>query len=228
MKHLLTSSIVYSALLFGGFSVPCNAEILFSHYSGGGTSDLSVSGTIPGPDETVTYLTDVFNELTVMGLPTDDGVYGGLYLVETYCATDSNQCIGGETPDVIYVTGNLAALGLSDNSFSTPLLAITLASPLTGATTAGGVFSLSFPTDVSSVYVDPYFLADLGLGSNTPPLTGLANLFDGGGYGNYTMVVSASLNLDADAPEPRSWLLMTLGTASIVFLARKNRFRRVG
>lgn len=223
MKNLLTVVILPSFLMLCGFAAPCNAEILFSYDSGGGTSDISISGAIPGAGDTVTYLTDIFHTLTAAGLPSDNGTYAGLYLVETYCTTGSNECIFGEAPDVIYLTGDIAGLGISDNSFSNPILAITLSSPLTGTSTPGGTFILNIPTSVSSVYVDPIFLADFGF-ITTPPLTGLTGVFAGGGGGNYTTVVSASLNVD-DAPEPGSWILMTLGASSIVFLARRKSSR---
>ena len=222
MKQLFAVSTFYSALLFCGFALPCSAEIVFTNTNGTGTSDVSVSGTIPGANDTVTYLTSILNQITITGVPSGNGTYNqSLYLTETYCATGSNECVAGETPNVIYVTGTIGALSIFNTSFSNALLAITLSGPLTGSTTSGGLFTLTSPTSVSSISVNSTFAADLGL-TNPVTLISAANV-NNGGNGSYTVIQQAEVDLNTDVvPEPGTWLLMTLGISLMAFTARKR------
>ena len=87
MKHLPALFIFCSGLLFCCFAIPCHAEILFAFDSGGGTSDMSISGTIPGSSDTVTYLTDVFHTLTIAGLPGDVATTAAVRMVVSGPAT---------------------------------------------------------------------------------------------------------------------------------------------
>ena len=70
-------------------------------------------------------------------------------------------------------------------------------------------------------------LADLGLAGSTPVLAALTDVNNGGGGGSYTVTESAEIDLTSAVPEPRTWLMMTLGMSLIAFSAQR-RFSRSG
>src|SRR5580698_1204523 len=106
MKLSLITTTFCSAVLLIGSAIPCHASLIEFGATAppqvGGT-DISVNGT------TILYLSTILTTLTVPGVPADS--YSGLFLTESYCDPNSNQCNqlpgfgqpGGEVADNIYV-----------------------------------------------------------------------------------------------------------------------------
>jgi hypothetical protein len=232
LKKFFAVSTFCSALLFFGFAVPSNAEVVldFSNTNGSGSSDIS---TTPGTDgaNTVVSLSIIFNSLAVSGAPSDDGTTS-VFLNEYYC-TDTTTCnslgVSGILPNIIYVVGTaLGVTGDITGPNTPPLVEIALSGALTGTVAASPTFSLTFPTDVSTVTVSPGLLSALGDSGAVPSLTGMTNVETGGGGGSYSVTSQATLDLGSPAPpapEPSTWLMMTLGMFLIVFVARKKSSR---
>jgi PEP-CTERM motif len=239
MKQLFTLSTLCSALFVLGSAAPGNAEIVLDFSTaGGGTSDISTTpGTIGGNPNTVVSLHVQFNTLAVSGAASDNGTATGLTLDEYYCATSSDcTSIGafGLLPGNIYVTGTaLGVTGSLSGVNTPPLVTIALSGALTGNVGTSPTFSLIFPTDVSSVTVNPGLLAALGATGATPALTAMTNVESGGGGGSYTVTSSATLDLGGPVvttfgtvPEPGTWLMMAVGMSLIVLAVARKSSRR--
>jgi hypothetical protein len=231
MKRLLFASTFCTVLLLFGLATPSHASVIigFSDASLGPVGDVSTSGTVPGIDTVIGLLAD-FDTLSISGAPTGNGTYGSLFLVEQYCTTAVGAlptCGTGETPNVIYVYGNIAPLNSNLNfgglNFADPLLTVTLsASPGLTANVTGTMngSAIIFPTDVTSVAFNSVFLSDLGLSGLTPTLTGMTGAMVQTAPNSF--ISTESLTFQTATPEPGSWLLMGVGSALVLFAARKR------
>jgi hypothetical protein len=234
MKRFLSASTFCVALLFFASALPSHASIIitFSDTNLGNIGDVSTTGGV-GSADPVVGLQANFDTVTISGAPSANGTYGpggnaipATFLTEDYCTTGGfPTCATGETPGIIYVFGPIAALNPNLNfstSVANPLVTITLSAGLTANVTGNPTgSSINFPTDVSSIFVNSTFLSDLGLSATNFNLTGLVNALVQTAPNSFISTESLTLS-SAVAPEPGSWLMMTLGLASMVFAARKK------
>jgi len=222
MKHILSASTLCAAILFLGSAIQSHAATIeFLSSSPGGdltTAGVGSAATVLGIGSPSPDAPEIFDTLMIFNDGSVNGNYTPIYLKEIY----------NSTTDTLTVSGTLNPY-FANLSTTTNLVTIVFSSAgLTANATSSNV-ALNFPTDVVSITLGTTFASDLGLPTSLSPvdLLGLTDVGQSNGdTGNYD-ITSASLVLDSNAPEPGSWLLMTLGSALIVLAARR-RSSRVG
>jgi len=218
MKGWSSASIFSSILLFLGAAVPGQATIAFTSSLTGG--DVTTAASPLGPNDPILAYTAYFDTMVVSGAPSNNGTYTPLYLNELYDPSTYTLTVTGS----VTMNGN----PLPGLAGVTTLVTITFASDLT-ANTSGGGFSMNFPTDVTSITFSSTLLADLGLSGSGWTLAGLSDGADiGGDPGSFTSVAPTLFltqgGSDGGAtPEPGSWVMTTLGLASIAYFSRKRQ-----
>jgi hypothetical protein len=221
VKHILSASTLFSALVLLGSAVPGQAgTISFTSALGGG--DITTQAP-PGPSATILGLTESFSTLTVTG-GTNPGTYQPLFLTELLTI--------GATTETLTMTGTLTGCTTCSTVFPTLTSSTTLATIVFNSATAltanAGTTSASvnMPSlgSITSITLNSTFLADLGL---TAPfsLSALGNVSSASQPGNYQNQSSGVLtfaNGTVGTPEPSSGLLLGSALLGGVMLLKRR------